>query len=400
MRHRLLALLLAAGTLITLNDAMAEITQARATPARVHMTGSGNNTVSITWQVATTADHKSGASSPGGDFIDPGTGTIVGKSGRVLNAVGVGPYTIRERLTLDAGTVRVWIEQGLSRVVLERRFADPATGSSAAASVVVTLNRSLLQSSRDASSATLTVKTLQLEFDNGNNTQLVSTDESLRARLTATYTGSGILRGRWQIAEPGSSEGVPLYRTLALVNTSLMTSQRSTLQSPALPTDRVGNYLLRFCVTPATGDVTSGDAQCPDIDLVVTAAYFVQGQAQSSVGTIANLSPDRQAIGADDLFGWRPLPGTVVYRLQVFTQQAADGGLAASRVETETLTTRFVSGMLLNAETSRTKLTGLVRSKLQPGRQYLWRVTAHDESGRVIGVSSEASFVYQPDQTE
>ena len=86
----------------------------------------------------------------------------------------------------------------------------------------------------------------------GNNTEIVSTDEALRALLTVQYTGTGVLHGRWQIAEPESSEGVPFYRTLALVNTNLQTSQRSTLRSPALPSTRPGKYLLRVLVRNAS----------------------------------------------------------------------------------------------------------------------------------------------------
>jgi hypothetical protein len=56
--------------------------------------------------------------------------------------------------------------------------------------------------------------------------------------------------------------------------------------------------------------------------------------------------------------------------------------------------------MLLDSATSETALSELVRSKLQDGQRYLWRVSAHDETGRMIGRSSEASFVYAPAATD
>jgi len=384
MTRHTAATVLALVCLFAVDTASAAITGARATPRQVTLVGSGSNLVSVNWQVSTTAGHVSGASSAFGAIIDPATGTQLQRINVPLDAVGAGPYSLRELVTLDAATVRTWVERGLTRVVLERSFGDPATGSLTSANVVLLLRASRLQAAREAAPAALSVIALQLEFDSGNNAEIVGTDETLRALLTVQYTGTGVLHGRWQIAEPESSEGVPMYRTLALVNTNLQTSQRSTLRSPALPSARPGKYLLRFCVTSVTDVELTGDAQCPDIDLIAIATYQVR--QEDAVKIIGGVSPDRQTVARTTPFRWNSVPEAALYQLQVFE-------FAAPQTEP-----RFVTGMLLDARTSATPLSMLARSKLAPGHRYVWRVTAHDANGRLVGQSADGSFVYGPDQ--
>lgn len=120
------------------------------------------------------------------------------------------------------------------------------------------------------------VKTVALEFEGGNNITLAGLNDSLQAKLTVTYNNIGLLEGRWLLAEPGSTEQ-PIYRTLKLVRHNLNSSQRSFLESPALPTNRVGKYLLQFCVsnrTPVEGRIDS-NSSCPNGSLVAQAFYQV-----------------------------------------------------------------------------------------------------------------------------
>ena len=65
----------------------------------------------VNWQVSTTAGHVSGASSAFGAIIDPATGTQLQRINIPLDAVGAGPYSLRELVTLDAATVRTWVER-------------------------------------------------------------------------------------------------------------------------------------------------------------------------------------------------------------------------------------------------------------------------------------------------
>jgi hypothetical protein len=376
-------------------DALAAFTGVRATPRQAQLVGSGDNLISVTWRVSTTGDHTEGVSSPLADIVDPAGRDVLQQVDTTFDAAGAGPFVFRELVRIDAATVRTWAERGITRAVLTRSFGD-AAGNSVSGTVVLRLSRSRLQAARDAAPSALSIVALRLEFETGNDTAITTLDESLRATLTVQYTGSGVLHGRWQVAGPESPDSMPVYRTLSIVNTNLTTSQRSTLRSPELPAGRSGRYLVRFCVTNQAEVDLDGDAQCPSAELVSVASYFVQGGNGRSIATIRGLSPNRQAVSSATVFSWSSLNGAHVYQLQVFALAPAEAGLPSSRVENDSVEPRFVTGMLLDSGTHETALSELVRSKLEEGQRYLWRVTAHDETGRMIGTSAEASFVYAP----
>lgn len=395
MNHRLLRTIITLGVLTVAHDAAANLTGSRATPRQQSVVASAPTTLSINWRVSATIDHTTGVSSADAIVIDPASGATLFVVPRTFNAVGAGPFSFREIITLDPVVVRSWIDRGSTRVVLQRTFFDPA-GSITTATAILTLSRSRLLAARSGAQDSFAVQALRLEFDTGNNTDLVTAGDTMRASLTVMYNGTGMLHGRWQIAEPGSSEAAPLYRTLALVNTNLATSQRSVLRSPALPTDRSGKYVLRFCVTNRLDGETGPDAACPNTNLVATATYQVQGAIEDSLESIKGLAPDRVPVSAATPFSWQPLASARVYQLQIFSLGPSVGDLPSSRQEHDAVEPRFVGGMLLKPGTTNTPLSESALGKLEPGHRYLWRVTAHDESGRMIGKSDESSFVYEP----
>lgn len=390
MKHALVTALLAL-LFLGSDPASAAITETRATPRQVTLFGTSGNIVQVRWQVATTPDHASGVSSPGATIIDPATGQALQLVNTTLDAAGSGPFVLRETLQLDGETVRRWQADGLQRVVLERSFGDPATGGGAVGRVVLRLSGSQLRALREGAPSELVVVSVRLEFDTGNNTAIVAHDAELRASLTVQHTGTGILRGRWQLAEPGSSEAVPVFRTLALVNTQVRAGQRSHLRSPMLPTSRPGVYLLRFCVSGTNPVAAADDAQCPDAAQVVHATYQVHAGAGFSVTRIRGLAPDRSRLDAAGLLRWDPVPGAATYQVQIFefTPRAATDGAAPEP--------RFVAGMLVPGDTAATPLSALARSRLDPERRYFWRVMALDEAGMTIGMSDDASFLYSPE---
>jgi hypothetical protein len=366
MKRGVSQLVLAASILLVADSLRAELVSVRATPRQAMVSADRNNVVSMTWRVATTSDHRSGVSSRLATIVDPGTGEPLVTVNTPFDAGGAGPFAFRETVVLDAEAVAGWVARGVRQVSLVRSFGD-AVGSAVEGTAVLRLSASQLQSFRDPAPAELSVAAIRLEFGTGNNAALVDIDEALQLTATLQYTGSGVLRGRWQIADPDSPDGMPVFRTLALVNTNLTTSQRSRLRSPVLPTDRSGRYLVRLSVTG------------PDGDLVAMASYRVQASDRRRVDVVRGLSPDRQEVDASTVFRWRPSPQARIYRLQVL------------RADTE-----FVTGMVLDAATHETRLSDLVQSSLESGQRYLWRISAQDATGRVVGESAAATFTYAP----
>jgi len=207
---------------------------------------------------------------------------------------------------------------------------------------------------------------------------VIGRGSELEARVSVAYSGSGTLRGRWEVAEPGA-ESDAFFRVLAQVRESLGGGQQSTLKSPALPTAATGRYRLRFCVEE-TATLT---AACADSAVAVEARYQVLPGEETAA--IRGGTPNNQSIGKGDLFRWPAVTGTTTYQLQIF--------LPASGPEQEP---RFVTGILMPGTTAEAPLSLLAQSKLEPGAAYLWRVTAHDADGNLIARGDLLRFVFRP----
>lgn len=377
---------------------------ARVSPTQRQLFGAQDNFFNANWQVVADSGHSSGVVSSFARVINPANGSELSRINESLSASGSGPFLFSESIGLDATLVDVWINQGLRRVILERNFNDPLGGGSTQATMVLMLSRSNLQAARNSVTGGLSIQGLRLEFDTGNNLAVTTMDSPLKARLTVIHSGSGVLEGRWQIAEPGSAGGNPMYRTLSLVRKNLVANQRSIVQSPELPATRSGKYLMRFCVSnrefiEGAGLIT--DSQCPTEYLIVKAAYQVQALrvgSSSAVASIQGLSPNQQTVDATTPFNWPAVAGASSYQLQLFALASAEATLPSSMLETKNLEPRFVTGMVLPAASTSITLSKLVKIRLQANQRYLWRITAHDASGKVIAISAEPTFIYQPDK--
>ncbi len=372
------------------------LSDARVSPQQNRLLADRDNRFTASWQVLAGQGHSNGVVSNSARLINPRNGTTLATVGGTLVASGGGPFTFTEEVQLEAGLVARLLDQGIHQVALRRSFVDPIGGGAVEASMLLQLSRSGLSMTRDAATGSLSVQGLRLEFSNGNNIALVGMSEPLQVKLILSHSGTGLLEGRWQVAEPGSNDSLPLYRTLALVRRNITTTQRSILKSPVLPTSRTGKYRVRFCVTnrDMDHDGSSATGQCPVEKLVIEAAYQVQGDERMGVTTIRTLSPNREHIYTDTTFSWQPVRGAKVYQMQVFALVPGASGLPSAEDQEGTIEPKFIVGMVLPAETTRTPLSELIRSKLRPNQRYLWRITAHDETGRLLGISADASFVF------
>lgn len=372
------------------------ITDTRVSPSQRQVVANQDNILAVTWQVLASPAATPVVSS-GALVIDPRNGSTLAVAAGPLNSVGSSPYTFSESVTISATQVDTWLSQGLQRVVLSRTFTAVASGFNRTENMTLVLNSGNLSGLRRNPTGELSISSLRLEYASGNNLAVVNQNEELKTLLTVYYSGNGLLEGRWQIADPSSSAGNPLFRTIALVRKQLSSAQRTEIPSPALPTLRSGKYLVRFCVTnrELVDDTATAVGQCPSDALLVDAAYQVDGASSEAPQVIGGLSPNQQAIDMNTAFSWQAVPAAMVYQLQIFSLSAHTEFPGTSNSAAEWVEPQFVTGMVLRAATLSTPLSELVRSKLEPGQRYLWRITAHDSAGQLIGASDEASFIYR-----
>jgi hypothetical protein len=365
------ALLLAAASL----PAHAVLQSASVTPGRTSAGIAQDSVLAITWRLTTDAAHFDGAQSTGGEFFDAAAGVRLDANTTTLGALtGGGILVYPETLTIPAAQLAQWHARGVRLLGYRRTFAS-RTPPTQSAQVLIRLNGTGLEAARQARTGELVLQRLDLEFESGRRIEIVERGARLVARLTLLYAGSGTLRGRWEVADPAGSDE-PLFRVLQVVRAPLGGNQQHTLDSSPLPTDISGRYVLRFCVEPTA----PAGSDCASSDTTVQTVYAVT--SDETVPMLRGLAPDNLPVDASTAFEWTAVAGVTTYQLQIF--RAADP---------EPL---FVGGMLLDESVTRTALSAATRARLEPGRRYLWRVTAHGSDGRLLARSAPASFLYQP----
>ena len=326
-----------------------------------------DNPVTVTWRVSTTT-------------------TYLSTEARVANVVPplsvagalADPQTT-DRFVIPAAQVQAWLDRGYRVAVVEREFRPGRTGPATRGTVRFSLVGSTLRDIREES--TFKLQRLQLSFPNQTSLAVVEPGASLQAHLDVNYSGVGVLEGNWQVAEPGSTEGLPIYRTLRLEKRNLTQAQHTRLTGPPLPTGRPGRYLLRFCVIDRLATGGADDPDCPDSGPRVEASYQVLSRTAVEREPI-ELTPVGSDVTGKTEFRWTGVAAAVVYQLQVYRPARPDAA------------PEFVVGMLLPHQPTTTTLSTLVLDKLSPGQAYQWRVNALDSRGQVIGQSDLSLFAF------
>jgi hypothetical protein len=374
--------------------AYSAVNSVRSQPAQRQILANQDTKISVSWQVSVTPGTPV-VNSFSAQIINPSTGATLSTINTSFSSSGT--YIFNEVIELNKAQVTAWQQSGIRRVIITRSFTDQSFPSinDPKGQVVLSISSSGLRAQREATSSDLLVRRLDLSFTDNLRMKVVKADTELKANLILAYSGNGLLEGRWQLAEPGSTEGKAFYRTLTLVRQYLGNAQQTTLNSPPLPTTRAGKYRLRFCVTNSDlipADTIAVDAACPIEALSVEAIYEVTGNEATSAETLIRATPESGDINAKSQFNWAPVDNAVIYQLQLFT--AGDDNTKADEMLTQA--PNFIAGMLLPVSTSTTNLSPLVLNKLEPGKTYLWRLTAHNQNGELIGKSREWRVRYTP----
>ncbi|OQX31428.1 MAG: hypothetical protein B0D94_06040 [Candidatus Sedimenticola endophacoides] len=355
-------------------------------------------TAIIRWGVSGSGPAATGAPPPtivrstGGTFQDTedAPGIILGSTPGTLSSTVTGSYSVSftESVVIPASVIYKAYKNGLASFVLYRRFNDgyaPGTYAHAAATFRIT----------GGANAGFNINRQALYFDDGSRLRLLSPGQPLSALSELRYSGSGLLRGVWELATPETTDGEPVYRRLQTVRRVLGGGGRVLLPSPALDTALAGRYLVRFRIEEP---VTGFD------DLLIE--YHV-GRAEPQQAPL-DLELDTPRHGAflhpDTHFRWRPVAGASGYRLELFEGErdaAPLDGLMAwqdtrqAELDPRRLRAAPVSGAALPSGQTGVTLSDLSRGHLQPGRGYWWRVLAIGADGRLTltAMESEAKAV-------
>lgn len=370
-------------------NALAAVVTVTPSPTQDQISADRPSSVSIAWQVTTNANALAVAtervSSPLGTFVTADSGQFLGTVGRPIGqSTNTGAATVREQLVVPLSIVTAARQLGSRQIIYRRAFDSnvPPAGPPVTAEVVLGISGGL--------SGEFALRSISLRFEDNRRVNVFAPDAATHVLADIAFTGSGRLEAVWEVAEPGSTKGFPAFRVLQLVRRQLTGSGRQfTLRSPPIPTQDAGLYLVRLRVTQ------------PDTffeEPIIR--YFINPglKPEAPIQQLRLGKPNEGSVLARQTqFSWDPVAGAQYYRLEIYPTGNANpsyrlpslgaGTDLPERPVAPEADQRPISGALISADTPELVLSDLSFSHLERGRQYLWRVQAFDEYGRLIGES-------------
>lgn len=330
-----------------------------------NLTAGQGGTARLEWTVESDQGLGTTVTSQAGEFrAGSPSGPVIGSLNQSLQGttdtqgLNVTIATLTERVTVPQQVALRAQAENVNRIFVVRSFDDG--GGSSSGNTAVALTGGLGGEFR--------LTRIALRFQDGSVQQVAAPESELGATASITFSGSGRLEGRWEIAQPSSTLGEPRFRSIGVVRRQLVGAGREVqLRSPRLPTGDTGIYLLRLRITnPAP------DFEPPEIGYAISEEIA----RVPSPAMIEDLQPPRGMTWEPGMqFGWSGIEGAVAYRVELHERDAVDERAAP------------VSGVLITAPASEAELSRLALSHLPGGRQYWWRVLAFDARGNVIGRS-------------
>ncbi len=270
---------------------------------------------------------------------------------------------------------------------------------------------------------------IEIYFSAGRNDILVRKGtQGLKAYADILFNGTGTLRARWLVAEPGAR--IPAaaqstarqtfvpdnifrpddWRILSYVEKTVTFGDRIVLESPefpSLPTFITGQHLVRLEILQDRQTDAQVGIQLP------VARYYVEGDRVGFQVTRAG-TPVRLSAPADGAqlaqappptFSWFAVPGSAQYRVEIYEadpRAGAFGGISgdpsvelyrsgggAMRAITlmDAVGQKVFSAVTQGAVTSLPLHPGYL-GRFRPRQVYLWKVVAVDGRGDPIGASA------------
>jgi hypothetical protein len=363
-------------------------------PATVAIPLAQPSTITLVWTVTTSPSPAPSftISSSSGQFTTPlgqplGTvNTVISRS--FSGIVGGAPATavITETVAVSPEISVQAMKLNATSIYYQRTFTD---GS------LIGLITDTGISIGGSGSAQFGITRMALEFDDGAIVRVVPKDSHLSAVANLGYNGSGLFSGYWEIANPASTSGTPIFMQLQPVFQGLGGIGQAKFASPDLPTNLQGMYIARLRVTdPPTG-----------FDPPVLYYYVGEpkaGSAFSFMPMIVMNPPNQAYLDSATQFVWQPVTGARVYKIEIYanpdtrSSSLPDLGGSPSDIDPQLVRSALsrppMAGMLVAGSQTKTTLSPSTRAKLQKGGSYFWRIQAISRDGSTVGAAQMREF--------
>ena len=341
-------------TLIALCTAplSAAVTGVSASPNPITVNDQGSALANVRWTVeVTTSTPTTLVSTVGTVTGGPSAETPGRQLQKRITTLGVTTHRFRERIRISRASLQA-LRSGAT-VTYSRAWSD----GGAPATLVLALQLT--------SGGELSIRSSDLKFGNDSSTITVARGEALTAYARITSAGRGRFNGVWQVSGPngGSTASfVPVGRVR-----QMLAGPRSTVfESPELPTDRPGSYLVRLLPDPGASDVTAG--VFPTIRYRVLPSDGADAITLNTPSAGASITPATR-------FAWISAAGAQVYRLEFL----AEGSVG---------TRNRVAAVDVAAPATTTSIRSFTAARLARNGAKFWRVLAYSSDGNLIAASA------------
>jgi len=361
-----------------------------AQPAVITIPLGQPTTMTVTWMVASSPPPGKNytISSSFGQFISPLQKNPLATINTSLNSVVTsvpGTAIMTETVAVPPAVSVLAIRAGGGTIIYQRTFNDGTLSGPVAANILI----------GGSGSAGFGLSRMVLEFDDGAVLRVVPMKSRLSATAMVSYNGSGSLSGYWEVADPGSTSGTPVFRQMQSVSQGIGGTAHVKMTSPDLPTETPGLHMVRLSVANPL----------PGFDPPILFYYvgeFRSGTPLSFMQMTVNNPPNRAYVDAATQFSWQPVKDARAYKIEIFanpetaSNNLPDMGGAPAAVDPQLIRRALsrppMAGMLIAPKQSQTTLSVSTRSKLQQQHSYFWRIQAIGADGTVVGEAQVREF--------
>jgi len=376
LRHGLATAFLAALTFVT-PAAHADLNSVTVSPTSVSI-GTNGGSVALTWTATRTGPAGGGGfttSSPSATIVQGGailqTSVNLFTSTTTIAAGSTQVLTFTETISIPAFVARR-IARGGGPATINRTFTDNSVG--------VITQRVQLSLNTGAAGA-ISVRRIDLAFDDGNRTRVIARGSPLRAIANLRFQGGGIFAGEWRVSVQDGVRGSGFERRLAIIRQPLSGAGNGAtrLVSPPLPVNRPGLYQVRLVPDNSTTGLT-----------IPTIRYYVTPDDLTRAPELkVSAPPVGSLLTADTRFAWTPVPRAAAYQIEIFETNSGPSSSdpnARLLVGSDGLTP--LTGRVVPGNATEASIADLTMRHIPPGSAYRWRIRALGPAGEVLAISA------------
>lgn len=330
------------------DSALAAFASGTASPASVTVPVNAPAVKSVTWTLNRTggAGNVTVSSSQADIMLDGSSIYTINKtltktiSTNLNNTI----FIFSETLTIPRSAVARALKSG-GTLIVRRTFLEENTAFTRDVDVAVNLG--------SASSADFSVTRIDLAFSDGSNSCQAKSGRPLKAVAKIEASGSGLLRGEWQIRKGGN---LGSFRTLRTVQTAISAGNNTAIESPELPLDDSDRFDVRLVVTSPTIGFTEPMIYC----LVSGKASVLRERGDSGKEAEVISPPPHSALTDKTMVRWKPVDSAKSYRIEIVIDEKGEP----------------VASQMAKKDSKQSALSPLTLEKLRTDERYSVRVIA------------------------